>query len=286
MGDNVAVAPRFAIGVQRSDAGHGTNPFYEALLAGLEAALDEHGASIVLRLFVSEEEELAEFERWAGVPELAGVVLVDLAEGDRRVDRCRELGLPAVVLGGQIEEATERISVVDVDNSAAMTTAVEFLVGLGHRVLGRVSGPQRLSHTGARTAAFDEAVARAGVVGSTVEGDYSSRSGVACVRELLAIPERPTAIIFDNDLMAVAALEVVGELGLAVPQDVSFLAWDDSPPCRLADPPLSVVSRDVHELGRILASVLLDMHRGELQTIVHAAGAQIVQRGTTARPRN
>ena len=59
----------------------------------------------------------------------------------------------------------------------------------------------------------------------------------------------PTAILYDNDVMAVAALGVAAELGVAVPQDVSLLAWDDSQLCRITRPTLTAMSRDVVELG-------------------------------------
>lgn len=275
-------SPRIGIAVRRSDSPQGTNPFYEALLAGMEERLDEHGASVVLSLFDSAEEELAAYPRWAEQGDLDAVVLVDLAEGDQRLEQCRSVGLPVAVLGLPYAEGA---SLVDVDNSEAMTMAVDFLVGEGHRDIARVSGPAWLTHTAARTTAFDEAIARAGCTGRTVEGDYSPESGAAATRQLLADPaQRPTAVVFDNDLMAVAALQVAQDLGLSVPHDVSLLAWDDSPPCRLSDPPLSVVSRDVHELGETLASVVLDTYRGKLQRVVHAASAQIVVRGSTAPP--
>lgn len=275
-------APRFALAIQRSDAPHGTNPFYEALTAGMEEALDEHGATVVLRLFDSPTAELEAYTSWAEGGDVDGAVIVDLVDGDPRLDRCRALGLPFVVLGGA---APTDASLVEVDNSAAMTMAVEFLVELGHREIARVSGPARLTHTLERTEAFEVALHEAGVTGRSLEADYSMESGARATRELLSgAGTRPTAIVYDNDLMALAGLDVARELDLTVPEQLSLLAWDDSPPCRLAEPPLSVVSRDVHELGALLARVLLDIHGGQFRRVSHAASAQIIPRGSTSAP--
>ncbi len=245
----------------------------------MEEALDQYEATVMLRQFASHEEELGAYPRWAESGDVDAVVVVDSQEDDARARLCLQLGLPAVILGGP---ASAGVSLVDVDNSGAMELAVNFLAGLGHRNIGRISGPAHLHHTMARTQAFDRALTAGNVRGSSLDGDYSAESGSARTREMLTAADRPTAVIYDNGVMAVAGLSAVQSLGLSVPQDVSLLAWDDGPHCRLADPPLSVVSLDVYALGRIVADVLMQTFSGALQTLVHVPTARIIQRGSTA----
>jgi DNA-binding LacI/PurR family transcriptional regulator len=271
--------PRFAIGVQSKNGPHGTDPFFEELLTGMEEALDRHEATVMLRQFGSYQDELDAYPRWAGSGDVDAVVVVDSQEKDSRARLCLELGLPVVVLGGP---ATTGVSLVDVDNSGAMEMAVNFLAELGHRTVGRVSGPAHLHHTKARSVAFDRALASRGLGGFSLEGDYSAGSGAARTRQMLTGAERPSAIVYDNSIMAVAGLSAVHEAGMKVPQDVSLLAWDDGPHCRLSDPPFSVVSLDVYELGRIVAEVLMQTYSGALQTVVHVPTARIIQRGSTS----
>jgi DNA-binding LacI/PurR family transcriptional regulator len=142
-----------------------------------------------------------------------------------------------------------------------------------------VAGPDRLFHTGTRSRSFQRHVAAAGAVGRTAQGDYSADSGAAALRTLLTEDPGITAVMFDNDVMAVAALAEASALGLRVPEDLSLLAWDDSPECQLARPPLSVVARDIRGLGLRLAEVLLEP---EPARVVHTRGAVIVPRGSTA----
>lgn len=283
--DNAAAVrirpPRFGLGVQSKNGPHGTDPFFEDLLTGMEEALDVAGASVFLRQFTSYQEELDAYPRWAESGEVDAVVIADSQEDDSRAKLCLELGLPVVILGGP---PVAGASLVDVDNSGGMEMAVNYLSGLGHKVIGRVSGPGHLHHTKSRSEAFDQALERRGVTGLSVEGDYSAQSGDLRTREILSVPTPPTAVIYDNSMMAVAGLGAARNLGIKVPHDVSLLAWDDGPACRLASPALSVLSLDVHELGRTVADVLMETYSGAVQTVVHVPTGRIVQRSSTAGP--
>jgi DNA-binding LacI/PurR family transcriptional regulator len=276
-----AVAPtQFGLVLQRRPGERSNEPFYDSFLAGLEETLDLHGGCVFVQMAGSRQEEDEIYPRWAAEHLVDAVVLVDPVLGDPRVAACAALGLPAVVLGEGVRGTSA--SIVEVDNGFAMRTAVDFLVSLGHQVIGRVSGPAALLHTQARTQAFDAAVREAGVTGWSVEGDYRARSGADRTRELLDRDPTPSALIYDNDIMAVAALAVAAERNIPVPERLSILAWDDSVRCRLAEPALSVVSRDVHELGRTVAEALLRTQTSEQASVVHTPKARVVARGTTA----
>lgn len=270
---------QFGVMIQPPAGGRSNGPFYDSFLAGLEETLDLHGASVFVQMAGSRAEEIETYPRWARERLVDAAVLVDPVQDDPRLGVCAGLGIPVVVLGEGVRGA--QASIVEVDNASAMHTAVEFLFSLGHRAFGRVSGPADLLHTRSRTAAFDAAVRAGGGTGSSVEGDYGAQSGARCTRELLDLAPRPTAIIFDNDVMAVAGLEVATECQVDVPGRLSLLAWDDSALCRLAEPPLSVVSRDAHEFGVAVAGALLRIRSVHVSSVVHTAKARVFARGTT-----
>jgi DNA-binding LacI/PurR family transcriptional regulator len=273
---------RVGLALLPADDDGALEPFYADLLAGMEEELDAHGASVFVHVVPDLDAELVAYRRWAREGLVDAVVISDLVEDDPREQTCRELGLPSVLLGG---EPGDGRWVVDYDNDGAMRTAVEFLAGLGHRTIGWVSGPQRYRHTQVRGAAFAEAVAAAGAAGVHREGDYGDASGAARTAELLALPEPPTAIVYDNDLMPLAGLREATRQGVRVPEDLSVLAWDDSANVRISHPPLSVVSRDVHELGALTADVLLRAVAGGPPGTTRTPGVRVVPRGSTAPPR-
>lgn len=272
----------FGVVLRRPPAARGLQPFHVSLLSGIEETLVLPGAEVFVQMVDSDAEELAAYPRWVEQRLVDAVVLLDLTDDDPRPALLHGLGLAGVVLGEA--PAGTGLPVVEVDNGAAMRLGLDHLFALGHRRIGRVSGPRELLHTRARGVAFQAALAAAGATGRTVEGDYFAASGAAGTRRLLDAADPPTAIVYDNDLMAVAGLAVADEHGLRVPEQLSLLAWDDSAECRLSRPPLSVVSRDVHALGVTLAQVLLDLHAGRAERTVASASARVVVRGTLAPP--
>ncbi|HEY0000222.1 MAG TPA: substrate-binding domain-containing protein, partial [Actinoplanes sp.] len=116
--------------------------------------------------------------------------------------------------------------------------------------------------------------------------DYSGEEGGRATRRLLSSADRPTAIIFDNDIMAVAGLGAAHEMGIPVPQDLSIVAWGDSLLCSVVHPPLTALSRDVAAYGNIAARQLLTViAEGSAPSYQHET-AFLVPRASTARPSN
>ena len=227
----------------------GTEPFFMEFIAGIEERLAEHGRSVLLHVVANHTAEIAAYRRWAQQRLVDAVVLVNPSVDDARPAVLRELDLPVVVTG----EPAGDTPAVRRDDVGSVQAALAHLVGLGHRRIARVSGPDTLLHTRTRTAALLAAANSAAVRAVVVEGDYSEESGAKLTARLLAATEPPTAIIYDNDLMAVAGLHAAKELGRQIPRDLSLIAWDDSSLCRLASPPLTTMGLDVHTFGELVA---------------------------------
>lgn len=275
------VRPRVGLVQHRSRDSQDLDPFFALLVAGMEESLDAAGG-VVLVVFEQEgERELEVYARWAREGLVDTVVLTDLSEADPRVDHCRGLGLQVVVLG---PEAVEGVSCVIVDETSAVRSAVEHLSGLGHRRVARVQGPLRLRHTVVRSGRFDAELAAAGMTWVVAQGDYSIRSGETATAALMALDAPPTAIVYDNDLMALGGLRSLAEHGSSTPADVSLLAWDDSPHCRLARPALSAVTRDLRDLGATVGSLAVSAAAGDHARIVHVGDVSVVGRGTSGPP--
>jgi DNA-binding LacI/PurR family transcriptional regulator len=150
-----------------------------------------------------------------------------------------------------------------------------------------VGGAAALGHTSIRTAAFDEASRVLELAGARqVATDFSGEAGARATRSLLSASgeDRPTAIVYDNDIMAVAGLAVAAEMGLSVPGDVSLLAWDDSQLCRLTHPTLSAMSHDVQGFGADVARTLFGVITGEGPGSHPVATPVLTPRGSTAPP--
>lgn len=262
----------------------GIEPFFMELISGVEAELSARSYALTLQVVSDQDAELAVYRRWWGERRVDGVLVCDLRTDDRRVPALEQMGLPAVVIGGP--GGTGGLASVWVDDAAALVETVEYLYALGHRRIARVGGLPDLLHTAIRTTAFAEVCDRLGLTGAvTVPSDYTGEEGARATRRLLSSAGRPTAVIYDNDVMAIAGLSVAQEMGLAVPGDLSIVAWDDSPLCQLVHPPLTALGRDIPAYGAHAARQLLAVIGGARADTVQDEAAHLTPRGSTAPPR-
>jgi DNA-binding LacI/PurR family transcriptional regulator len=260
----------------------GVEPYFMQLISGIQGALASGPTSLLLQVTDNSAAELAAYRRWWGERRVDGVLLVDLVQNDPRVELVQELRLPAVVLG---EPVAPDLPCVWTDDELAVTEVLEYLVALGHRRIVRVAGPTKFVHTQTRSRAFTAAAARLNLPDArVVHADYSDEAAARVTRRLLTSGAVPTALVFDNDVMAVSALGVAQELGLTVPDQLSLVAWDDSALCRLVRPALSAVRRPIAEHGAAAVRLLLDVINGAPADHVKTSDPELVPRSSTAHP--
>ena len=232
-------------------------PYFMRVWAGIEEALADRGTALMLTTVRDPETELDTYRRWWFGRRVDGVLLFDMRTDDPRPELLRTLGAPAVVLGAQ--RPYSGIPATRVNDHDAMMRAVGHLKELGHRCVARVSGPYRLEHATRRSQYFTEACqALLGLEPRQIETDYSASAGLAATRQLLAGPTPPTAIIYDNDVMAVAAVSELTSTGLRIPAELAVLAWDDSPLCELVRPSVTAFRHDIAAEAGEAASLLLE----------------------------
>ncbi|MEW9552248.1 LacI family DNA-binding transcriptional regulator [Nonomuraea sp. NPDC050783] len=262
----------------------GLEPFYMEFVSGIESVLAERSHSLLLRLVRDVREEIDVLDGWGRSKQISGSIMVDFTLDDPRVAAVGALHLPVIAVGHP--DLTGGLPSVWTDDGAAVTEAVRYLAALGHRRLARVGGPATLGHSAIRSEAFAKAVADLNLEpGRILPTDFSGEQGARATRALLASAQRPTAILYDNDIMAVAGLSVATEMGVSVPAELSLLAWDDSQLCRLTHPPLSAMSHDVFAFGAEVARRLMSLVDGGEAVAGAVPTPVLVPRGTTARAR-
>ncbi len=257
-------------------------PFFMELMAGIEAELSSRSVALTIQVVDDLEAEMAVYRRWWAEHRVDGVLVKDLWVVDPRISQIEQLGLPAVVIGGP--EGTGSLSAVWSDDAGAVVEVVRYLARLGHVRIARVAGVPEFLHTEIRTEAFLATMAELSLSPEVVTTDYTAESGAQVTRQLLTNRRPPTAIVYDNDVLAVAGLGVAHEMGLSVPADVSLVGWDDSLYTQAVHPPLTAVRRDIVAMGMHAASALLALIGDGTVTRVGEPSGQLIPRGTTARP--
>ncbi len=261
----------------------GAESFFHEFVAGVERVLHLHGSSVLLLVAADHASELATYRRWAKERRVSAVILSDMADTDPRPGLMKEIGMPAVVVGDRSVAAG--LPAVWTDDTAAMHEAIAHIAGAGHLVAAHLGGPPELVHSRLRRDAFLADAVERGIEPMVENGDYSELSGTHALERLLASPVRPTAIICDNDLMAIGAVEAARRAGLLVPDDLSVIAWDDSSRCQLAEPPIDALSHDVERIGEVVGEVLLSPDYAGVPRVVEAPLATLVARGSVTEPR-
>ena len=194
-------------------------------------------------------------------------------------------GRPCV--GLDLPMTGERASWVTSDGVRGGALVAEHLLGLGHRRIATITGPQHLLPARERYDGFCAALAAAGAPLDpelVVPGDFFLDSGEAGMRRLLALPSPPTAVFAAGDEMALGAVRACAAAGRRVPDDVSVVGYDDLEAAALVPPGLTTVAQDPFAIGRAAVELLLELMDG--------AGAapqprrlptSLVVRGSTAR---
>lgn len=256
------------------------DPFFPSFIAGLESVLSDRGYALLLQLVTDPDKARQSYRRLADEGRVDGVFVTDLFVDDERPALLAEIGLPAVIVGPAIDNPFW--PVVGADDGPGIVAAVEHLIGLGHTRIAHVGGPSMVVHGVSRRNAWSQTLRSAGLSDSLfVETDFSAESGAAATNTLLGLADPPTAVIYANDLMAMAGLSLAVARGIQVPGQLSIVGFDDTEIAAHLQPPLTSVRQDAIAWGRAAATRLLDLVDGADPTPVELAPSTLVVRAST-----
>ena len=256
--------------------------YFPLVLNGAQAQLAEREVQLVL-VVLSTARERERFERYARSGHVDGAILVSVHGPDPLPQHLVDAGIP-VVMSGRPFEDTSNVPYVSADNVGGARTATRHLVERGCRRVVTVTGPMDMRVGQDRLEGFrTELRAHHRRYGAQLaaNGDFTVVGGRAATQELLARHPDLDGIFAANDLMAAGALQALAAAGLAVPERVRVVGFDDAPLAAAATPPLTTVRQPVVEMGRELARMLLRLVDGESVEGPVVAATTLVERATT-----
>lgn len=266
-----------------------TNPFHPLLVRGVEEFLSRSGYSLFLCNSACDIAKEKEYVRVLLEKGVDGVILNSSeSDCDCQLDLLDARGVPVVLLDRIIDGGSPRVGVF-VDNREGARQAAAHLLSRESCALVFLNGPVDLSQSVLRLAGIEDVLSEKGLpppVLRVFNGDYTIESGFRLTSELLAqgTPGKPpfNALFACNDLMAVGALRALKQQGIAVPEQVEVMGFDDIELAHLVEPPLSTVAQPALEMGARSAELLLALIDGispPPQTAV--LKPKLVLRGTT-----
>ena len=162
---------------------------------------------------------------------------------------------------------------VFVNNEEASFRAVEYLIRLNHRRIGVVNGPMRFSTAAERFMGFKRALAVHNIPLEerwTREGEWGSVvSGYSAGKSLLRQRDRPTALFAANYLLGIGVLRAINELGLRIPDDISFVSFDDSETFQAYHPPVTCIRQPLELISESVAELMIRRLRGDRDDFPH-----------------
>ena len=246
-------------------ASGGRVPFLQDLLIGLKMALADTGFHLMLISPNAADEAPDAFLRIASQHSLDGVVLMGVDQNKDPVTTLIKAGLS--VVGFDLPVRGLQASYVSTDNVAGGTLAAEYLAGLGHTRIAIIAGPDNQLPSVERRDGFLAAMGelRLPVPPEYVlHGDFFLSSGHACMRDLLALRDRPTAVFVAGDNMAIGAMRAITEAGLGVPRDISVVGFDDVEVAAMVQPALTTIRQDYLAMGVAAVAMLSELIESRL----------------------
>jgi LacI family transcriptional regulator len=267
-----------------------TNPFFTAVVHSVEDAAQARGYSVIL---CNSDENFAEERTYLDLlltRRVDGLILVPTGKAADYAGFGSASRAPVVFIDRAIPGVP--VDTVTVDNLRASQAAVEYLLRLGHRRIGIVTGLPHLSTSAERLKGYRRALRKGGIALDPElvrQGDFRQEGAFAAAQSLLALRQRPTAIFASNNLMAIGTMLAVRAAGLGCPEDVSLACFDDFEWAGVFHPRLTVLRQPTAEIGQKAIELLLArLGAGKNGAAPHhvALKAELVVRDSCTPPRS
>lgn len=245
--------------------------FYHPIMKGVTTQLSRKGYRLQLEVVTIEqvwqEQVIARTVQEGALDGILLVVQDDICYDF--VNVAIEMEFPLVVLNARIPQD---VSSVKIDNEEGAKKVVEYLLGLGHKKIGYISGPVMDINAIERRKGFLNAIEAAGLRirdEYLKYGDWQVQSGEKLAEELAALKDPPSAIFCANDHMAVGAIRALKALGFKVPENISIVGYDDTELSKIVTPSVTTVRQSLEVMGEIGAQDVLRQIQGGVSLIRH-----------------
>jgi LacI family transcriptional regulator len=237
-----------------------------ATIEGALRAAREKGYQLLIYEFDAanpRDQDLADF---LTAHHIEGLYVIFSGSRDYSNSILEEVGLQIPVVTTGLRLARERVVRIPFDNRNGSRIATQHLLGLGHTRIAHVTGPEASNTAALRRAGYESALLAAGhsvTQELIVEADWSVYAGHRAVDTLLANNTRFTAVVAQNDLIAVGCIKALNQHGLNVPRDVAVVGLYDMPFVEFTEPALTTVRYPASHLGRLCVNALIAQVDGD-----------------------
>lgn len=248
-----------------------TNPYFAILAEEIIAAADQQSVSTVIfsaSYIPRNEREYVELAQRLG---LDGLLYIGTTVHNDALDKAVRSGFPIVVVDEPQDLSLETHTVFQDDYSGAFQ-AVSYLVGLGHRQIGYVSGSSEVRTAQERFRAYSDVLRQHGIDPEEQFrgiGSFTEEYGATALAQILASDRRPSAVFVASDIIAVGLVVSAASMRLRIPGDLSVVGYDDIPGARYLSPPLTTVRSPLPEAARAAVDLIIEVMKHPDTTARH-----------------
>ncbi len=236
-----------------------SNPFFAEVARGIEDVCFDLGYNVILCNSDQTSHKERRYIDLLTEKRVDGIVFVATGDRAEHLETVLARRVPVVVIDRELQDI--QCDRVLTDNRAGGRQATEHLIRRGCRRIACIAGPSDVTPSWERVWGYQDALAAAGLPFDehlVRRGDFQAASGYAAMRELLALPNPPTGVFACNDMMAIGAICAISEAGLAIPDDIAVVGFDDIALASYTNPPLTTVAQPRQEMGRLAAELLIE----------------------------
>jgi LacI family transcriptional regulator len=235
------------------------NPFFSGLARGVEDAANEHGYNVIMCNTDDCLEKEITYLKLLEERRVEGLILATVKFRDKSILELERRRLPYMLLSRNIKGLQENS--ISIDDITGGFLATQYLIGLGHKKIGHITGPYNTTAAMDRIKGYKKALQYYGILFNKKyvgEGDFRIKGGYQMMNNYLKLDNPPTAIFTANDLLAVGAIEAIREKGYDVPNDFSIVGFDDIRLASYLSPPLTTIRQPMIEMGYLAIIKLLE----------------------------
>lgn len=242
-----------------------SNPYFAEIVRGIEDRCFGAGYNLLLCNTDDEPRRQGMVLQVLAERRVDGLIVVSSGEDPALPELLGGLRIPTVMVDREID--TLPCDLVETAHIQGALLAVQHLATLGHRRIACIGGPAGVATAEQRAEGWRMALAGLGLPGAGLLqlGDFTSEGGYAAMHAILRLTPRPSAVFVANDLMAIGALCAAHECGVAVPDELSLVGFDDIDLARFACPPLTTVAQPKHRIASMAVDMLLERIEGRRQ---------------------
>lgn len=240
------------------------NIFFTSIVSNIESVLIKSGYSTIICDYKEDKDLEKQKLDFLLKKMVDGIITMPMGNDSEAIKSVIKRNIPVVLIDRALRDID--CDTVLVDNLNAAYNAIEQLIILGHKRIGIICGPDEIYTAQERLKGYERVHEdyNMSIDSSLVKkGDYQVESGYRLLSELIKMEEPPTAILVTNYEMTLGALMAVNEGNVKIPDDISFIGFDNLQLSKVVKPPLSIVIQPVQQIGEVAANTILKRLKGD-----------------------